>query len=480
MRRSFSWRARPTLEPLECRTAPTVTPVGSEFLVNTTTTSDQQAPAIAMDDVGEFVIVWQSYNQDNLFDIYAQRYNASGLAQGNEFSVNTYTTGDQTEPAVAMDADGDFVVVWRSAGQEGEGDPGGIYGQRYNASGTALGSEFHVNSYTADYQIRPSVARDFDGDFVVVWQSSPPDGFPELGQDGDYSGIYGQRYNASGTAQGSEFLVNGVTINDQRNPDVAMDNLGNFVVVYEQYFVGEDESDSGIAARLYDNTGQPTSGEIHVSVFILHTTSTGETPAVGMDADGDFVVAWTWATGPFIGGPEGIVNDIYARTYNAAGTPQTNPFEVAYHSVINYSQPDVAVDDLGDFVVTWQSDQDQDGNGNGVYARFYENGIAGTAFRVNTYTTGDQHLPAVAMDVDGDFVIAWESTPISTVGQDGDGSGVYAQRYDFTPTGSSPGSNRAAPLDWGARAEASSMTFYLGAALPDLVLGEVEFLPWSV
>ncbi|MEK7217157.1 MAG: flagellar hook associated protein, partial [Chloroflexota bacterium] len=92
-----------------------------------------------MDDVGDFVIVWQSYNQDNLFDIYAQRYNASGLAQGNEFSVNTYTTGDQTEPAVAMDADGDFVVVWRSAGQEGEGDPGGIYGQRYNASGTALG-----------------------------------------------------------------------------------------------------------------------------------------------------------------------------------------------------------------------------------------------------------------------------------------------------------------------------------------------------
>jgi hypothetical protein len=37
---------------------------------------------------------------------------------GGEFQVNTYTTGSQSDPAVAAAADGAFVVVWESWGQE--------------------------------------------------------------------------------------------------------------------------------------------------------------------------------------------------------------------------------------------------------------------------------------------------------------------------------------------------------------------------
>ena len=33
---------------------------------------------------------------------------------GSEFQVNTYTTNSQNNPSVAVDADGDFVVVWES------------------------------------------------------------------------------------------------------------------------------------------------------------------------------------------------------------------------------------------------------------------------------------------------------------------------------------------------------------------------------
>ncbi len=35
---------------------------------------------------------------------------------GGEIQVNTFTTGPQWAPALAMDADGDFVVVWTSYG----------------------------------------------------------------------------------------------------------------------------------------------------------------------------------------------------------------------------------------------------------------------------------------------------------------------------------------------------------------------------
>ena len=106
--------------------------VGFETRVNTFTPNTQLAPAIAMDAAGDYVAVWQSNTQDGSnYGIYAQRYNAAGAAQGVEFQVNTFTTGSQKCPSVAMDTAGDFVVTWQSYPQEGSGE--GIYAQRYQA-----------------------------------------------------------------------------------------------------------------------------------------------------------------------------------------------------------------------------------------------------------------------------------------------------------------------------------------------------------
>src|SRR4029450_3988044 len=79
----------------------------------------------------------------------------------------------------------------------------------------------------------------------------------------------------------------------------------------------------------------------------------------------------------------------------------------------------------GDFIVAWMGPQD--GSGTGVSAQRYDpTGVRrGGEFRVNTYTTGNQYLPAVGSAANGSFVIAW-----SSVGQDGSGDGIFAQRYD--------------------------------------------------
>ena len=109
-----------------------------------------------MDAAGDFVITWQSNQQDGPgtgWDVYAQRYNAAGSALGGEFRVNTTTAQDQINPSVAVDGAGDFVIAWQSQGQDGGG--WGVYAQRYDATGAALGGEFRVNTTTAqDQQIR--------------------------------------------------------------------------------------------------------------------------------------------------------------------------------------------------------------------------------------------------------------------------------------------------------------------------------------
>src|SRR4029077_8366611 len=107
-----------------------------------------------MDANGNYVVAWHSDSQDGSnWGIYAQRYNAAGAKQGNEFRVNTYTTSYQNGPSAAMDAAGDFVITWSG---EGIGDSNGVFAQRYNAAGVKQGTEFRVNTYTTNGQFYPS------------------------------------------------------------------------------------------------------------------------------------------------------------------------------------------------------------------------------------------------------------------------------------------------------------------------------------
>src|SRR5688572_24822681 len=89
----------------------------------------------------------------------------------------------------------------------------------------------------------------------------------------------------------------------------------------------------------------PAGAEFRVNSF---TTDHQGSPTIGMDADGDFVVAWTKSQG-------GFYYDIYAQRYNAAGVPQDGEFRVNTFVTDHQSSPAIGMDADGDFVVTWES-----------------------------------------------------------------------------------------------------------------------------
>jgi len=117
-----------------------------------------------MDASGNFIVSWQSNGGGSGgWNVLSQRYNAAGLAQGGEFSINTVTFKDQTNPAVAMDATGNYVVAWQSAKLDyptGEPSDAGIYAQRFNSAGVAIGGQFLVNTTIAGSKQNASVAMD--------------------------------------------------------------------------------------------------------------------------------------------------------------------------------------------------------------------------------------------------------------------------------------------------------------------------------
>ena len=197
-------------------------PLGPEFQVNTETAADQRYPSVAATQNGSFVIAWESDGQDGSnLGVFAQRYNSSGTPEGPEFRVNTFTTGGQLAPAVAATF-ATFVIVWQSAGQDGAGY--GVFGQRFVDAGFPLGSEFLVNSSVAGDQSDASVTNDINGQFAVVWESA--------NQDGDAAGVFGQRFVNTGSPVGPEFRVNTYTTAAQRRPSVTASFSGNFTVVW--------------------------------------------------------------------------------------------------------------------------------------------------------------------------------------------------------------------------------------------------------
>ena len=266
------------------------TPVGVEFQVNTST-HYSLVPKIASDADGDFVVAWQGNHGDPNVAVFARRFNSSGAALGADFRVNTFTAGKQGNPAVAFDAEGDFVIAWESAQQDGQGYA--IIVKRFNSAGTVLANEFQVNSYTLNNQYVPAIAAEADGDFTVVWQSKNQEG---AGIDG--LGIFGRRFSSSGVGQAIEFMVNVFTLNEQKKPQIGADDNGDFIVSWE--IVNQDGSATGTFARRVSAAGAAFGPEFQVNsytvddqkqIFTNSPLTNGQ--AVDFDADGDFVIAWT-------------------------------------------------------------------------------------------------------------------------------------------------------------------------------------------
>jgi cysteine-rich repeat protein len=246
-------------------------PLGGEFVVNATEFGKQERPTVEVAGDGSFVVAWQSEDSDGK-GIFARRFDANATPLGDDFQANTVEENTQDRPAVAAAADGSFVVVWQGE----DADDKGVFGQRFDANGVAVGSEFVVNTTTDAKQDEPDVAAADDGSFVVVWRSP----------DADKDGVFGQRFGADGLPLGSEFRVNTDETKKQSQARVAMADDGSFFVVWR-----DDSGGKQILGQRFAADGSP----VDLPFQVTDTDSDSEKldqPAVDMASGGDFVVLW--------------------------------------------------------------------------------------------------------------------------------------------------------------------------------------------
>jgi hypothetical protein len=340
--------------------------VGSEFLVNTWTTDDQEAPSITSLPNGGFVVVWKSgcwwqecTPQDgDGYGVYGQRFDSNGNKVGSEFLVNTWTTDDQEAPSITSLPNGRFVVVWDGAG-EGDGD--GVYGQRFDSNGNKVGSEFQVNTWTTNYQWFPSITSLSNGGFVVVWTSGcDPSWAPcsSTAQDGSGYGVYGQRFDSDGNKVGSEFQVNTWTTDSQGYPSIASLSNGGFVVVWDG--AGEGDGD-GVYGQRFDSNGNKVGSEFRVNTW---TTDDQWLPRITSLPNGGFVVVWQskWQDYYYYG--------VYGQRFDSNGNKVGSEFQVNTWTPYEQWRPSITSLRNGGFAVVWQSEW-QDGDHFGVFGRIF-------------------------------------------------------------------------------------------------------------
>jgi Ca2+-binding RTX toxin-like protein len=234
---------------------------------------------------GGVIGTWASEVGDGSSDgILGLRINGSGIS-GGITHVNTYTSGEQTNAAVAALTAGGYVIAWESEGQDA--GHSGIYMQRYDASGNKSSIETRVNTTSGD-ESTPDIGAVTGGGYVVTWVSQVPDG---------NSAIMGQRYTASGSTAGDEFQVT-TTIAANTPGEVAGLGNGGFVVVWGQTS-GDQHS---LMAQIYDSSGVKSSEQILIASSTHALTDMDVTTSAG-----GFLVTWSGI------GADGTANSFMER-----------------------------------------------------------------------------------------------------------------------------------------------------------------------
>ena len=401
-----------------------------EFRVNTYTSYSQTNPSVAaIGDQGNYVVIWHSQYQDGSgYGVYGQMYNPIDDPIGEEFRVNSYTSSEQqvrSQDAVTGLEDGGFVVTWMDASGHSGGSGWDVRAQRYDDSGTPVGEEVRVNTYTSNSQYNPSVSSLSDGGYVITWEDHGSASHGGTGHD-----IYGQRFGADGQPAGPNFMINDEVSGNQYEPNVTGLANGRFIVTWRDDDGSSHKDADGVAgsgqdvwARVFNADGSEAIAGFRVNTY---TSRSQNDPSVDGFADGSFIITWDSDR------QDGSNYGIYGQRYAANGTPDGEEFQINSYTSNHQHNSEVTTLSNGGYVVTWQDNSGSGDSSEGIDGQIYDadNNKVGGEFRVNTYISNTQHLPSIEALVDGGFVVTWSSRY-----QDGNEYGIYGQRFnaDGTP-----------------------------------------------
>ncbi len=335
-------------------------------------------PAVAMNNDGSYVVVWSSQSLDGSgWGVAARRYDSAGNALSGQLQVNQTSIGDQRWAQVATDASGNFVVTWTSLDTNGTARH--VMARRFNAQGVALGDEFLVETTNTGVQSHSVVAIDRgSGAFVIAFTSDPT---------GNDSNIQFRRFTADGTALDvNERQANTINRGRQQQATIVALPAGEFAIAWV--------TSGQLYLQRFDGSGATLGTELTVRGS-EHTSSS---PVLAANSAGSYLIAWQDQTASGA--------SILAQVYGVDGSLQVGTVVLASGQV---SHPAISLTDDGTILAIWQQEQAVTGP-DIMMAKFDATGQRLTADQmINANTSDSQFLPSLAALDDSQFIVTWAS-----------------------------------------------------------------------
>jgi Ca2+-binding RTX toxin-like protein len=379
---------------------------GTQFLVNTTTKGHQQNVALHALKGGSVLAVWEDDSRTGAdtssWAIRGQLFNADGSKRGEEFLINTGTSGNQRDPQVSLLADGRFVVVWEDATQHQ------IRARVFSAEGVGLGNDFQVSTALTSGSPSPSVAALSNGGFAVAYETEDRD-------------IVVQAFSASIERAGAEVAVHTPGMVDGNDP-VIVAMSGQYAVYFEDWY-----SENRLYGRIFNNDGTTASDSIEI-------------PASGIDAylydfaaatlkGGQTVTAWVENALDSNSAEDNTIRSIKAQLINLDGSKRGSEIVIKSSGMENFERPAITHLADGGFAISYFV-VGPDFNSKDLYlATFNSSGVRVQADLLieRTYPMGTHYSASLATLDDGRIVVSW-SDHVSE--WDNNDNGLHAQIVD--------------------------------------------------
>lgn len=134
--------------------------------------STKSDPDVGADGTGRFLVVWRSWQQAGPgAGIYGRWFGPSGVAAGPEFQIHQQEIPSMGNPRVAVAEDGSAVVVWDVCNFHDASFPCEVRARTYAADGLPRGPEMRVSPLGERGHDNPAVALDAAGNWAVSFES---------------------------------------------------------------------------------------------------------------------------------------------------------------------------------------------------------------------------------------------------------------------------------------------------------------------
>ena len=364
--------------------------------------SDQDWPSLLPDGNGGVIVAWSDFRNGATthYDIYAQRFNGSGVAQWapNGVAVCAANRG-QFYPKMTSNGAGGAIVAW----DDDRANQGDVYAARLTSAGATPDGILGVAvSARATVESTPSLIP-FGSGALIAWTDAR-NGVPD---------IFAARFSSAGTVLEPNGIPICATGGDQLYPLIAGDGTNGAIICWSDSRVetvyAQRLNSMGVVQWMPNGVpvGDGGTGAIFGGVNIV------------TDGGNGAIITWMdW---------DGQDYNIYAQRLNAAGARQWLPNDVEICNESSEQRIPVAASDLaGGAVIAWQ-DKRALGQGYDLYAQRVLSGgnVAWTPNGVPVCTAQfDQNDLSAVPDGTGGAIFAWTDRRLFTEND------VYALRLD--------------------------------------------------